>query len=223
MSFTIFFYIILIGDYMKQYEISNDGKVIGKVNIFSKNIDKELTNSLIESKDDTNFIKKTMGKQIYEIEYVVSDIDEIYDIVSKYIYDQDRIFEKVDEIKQYNNIKGIKKDTVIKLLVNEYELLKLNKLFNNLELNSVIKSKVYFIKNTCNENMLINKLNNIINNYNEYKNNSEYEFLTEEEKEKELNIFIRELDILIEEIEKNTNYKYGEDYIIPIKISNNKY
>lgn len=206
---------------MKQYEISNNDKVIGKVSIYNSNINKDLSNSLIESINGIEFKKKQSSKQIYEIEYKINNLDDLYDIISQYIYEQDKIFEKIEEIKIYNKIKSIKKSTIIKLPVYEFQLIKLNKSKINIDFYSLFLSKIHFIKNSTTDNALINNLNSIIDSYNEYKNNNEYEFLTEDEKEKEQKEFIERLDSLISKVEKISNNRYGEDYIIPIKISNN--
>ena len=62
------------------------------------------------------------------------------------------------------------------------------------------------------------KLDIIKNDYDNKKSSSTYEFLLEEEKENVLKDYLVSLDKLIKFIEDNTNYKYGIDYLISIKI-----
>lgn len=210
---------------MKEYEISINDKVLGKTKIYKENIKEDIKNTLIESKNGLAY-KKINNKdlQTYEITYTISDIDELFDIVSKYIYDNELIFENIEKIKEYNNIKTIKKDTKVNIVIPEIYLNKLNISKTNIDYNSLLNSKVHFIKNTINKlnnNDLINSINEIIVEYNNFKKSNEYEFLTEEEKEQKINNFIKRVDIIISYIENNTDYKYGLDYIIPIKISNN--
>ena len=129
-------------------------------------------------------------------------------------------------ITYYNNIKNIKKGTKINILVPLIYLQKLGFSKDDIDLQSLFLSKVYFVKETITSlknNVLVENLNNLINQYNNYINNNEYEFLTDEEKEENIHKYINKIDKFIEEIEYNTNYKYGKDYIVPIKISNNKF
>lgn len=206
---------------MKQYEISSGDKVLGKVNIYTSNIEDEFNNTLIESNNGLNYETiNSSNSQTYEIEYNINDIDELFDIVSKYIYDNNKIFETIEEIKKYNNIKHIKKDTYIKIIVSETNLHKLNKTLNDVDLNSLLSSKIYFIKNSTNNNELLTNLNNIINDYNNYINSNEYEFYDYDEKKEHINNYINKLDKIIEYIETNTNYKFGRNFITPIKINN---
>lgn len=212
---------------MKEYEISSNNKVLGKVNIFSDNIKNDLNNSLIVSEIDLYYEKlKINSFQKYEIEYVINDIDELFNIVSKYIYDKNKVFESIEEIKKYNNIKNIKKGTKINILVPLIYLQKLGFSKDDIDLQSLFLSKVYFVKETITnlkKDNYIDNLNNLINQYNNYINSNEYEFLTYDEKEENIKNYINKIDKFIEEIEYNTNYKYGKDYIVPIKISNNKF
>lgn len=206
---------------MRQYEISKSNKVLGKVNIYTSNLEDKFNNTLIESNNGLNYETiNSSNSQTYEVEYNINDIDELFDIISKYIYDNNKIFETIEEIKKYNDIKHIKKDTCIKIIVTETNLHKLNKTLNDIDLNSLLSSKVYFIKNSTNNNELLINLNNIINDYNNYINSNEYEFCDYDEKKEHINKYINKLDKIIEYIETNTNYKFGRNFIMPIKISN---
>lgn len=210
---------------MKEYEISVSDKVLGKVNVFNVNIKINLSNSLIESNGGLSFESiDRINYQTYEIEVNVNNIDDLYDIVSLYIYENDKVFEKIEEIKNYNNIKTIKKDTNIKIVVPEIYLKKLNKSKNDIDLNSLMYSKIHFIKNTIitlNDNDMLESLNEIIKEYNNYLNSNEYEFLTDDERKDIIYKYLNRVDVIIDYIEENTNFKYGKDYVIPIKISNN--
>jgi len=212
---------------MKEYEISNNDKILGKVNIFNDNINADLSNSLIESKDGFSYESIKLNEyQTYELEYIVNNIDDLFNIVSKYIYDNNEVFDKIEEIKKYNDINIIKKNTKIKIVVPEIYLKELGLSKNDIDLQSLFLSKVYFVKETITSLkniVLIENLNNMINQYNNYINSNEYEFLTDEEKEENIKKYIKKIDKFIDEIEYNTNYKYGKDYIVPIKISNNKF
>lgn len=208
---------------MKEYEISVSDKVIGKVNIYKENINKELNSSLIESNKGMSF-KKIDEKdyQTYELEYTVNNIDDLFDIVSKYIYDKTKVFDMIEDIKKYNNIKSIKKNTNIKIIVPEIYLSKLNKSKEDINLNSMFLSKIHFIKSvmsTLNNIELIDKLNNIIKDYNTYINSSEYEFYDFDEIKNNINAFLKRLDEIINYIESKSNFMYGKNYIIPIKIN----
>lgn len=209
---------------MKEYEISNNNKVLGKVNIYNDNINKDLINSLIETNSGLNYETISIDNmQTYEIEYIVNDIDELFDIISKYIFDNDKVFEEIEKIKEYNDIKTIKKETKIKLVVPELYLNKLNKSKEDVDTNSILISKVHFIKNVLNNinnNDITLKLNNIINEYNGFIHSNEYEFLEMEEKENNINKYIKTLNELINQIETETQYRYTKDFILPIKLNN---
>lgn len=209
---------------MKEYEISNNNKVLGKVNIYNDNINKDLINSLIETNSGLNYETISIDNmQTYEIEYIVNDIDELFDIISKYIFDNDKVFEEIEKIKEYNDIKTIKKETKIKLVVPELYLNKLNKSKEDVDTNSILVSKVHFLKNVLNNinnNDITLKLNNIINEYNGFIHSNEYEFLEMEEKEDFINKYIKTLNELINQIETETQYRYTKDFILPIKINN---
>lgn len=207
---------------MKQYEITNNGKFIGTVNVHKENIKDNIKNSIIETTTNMSY-KYNNNSQTYELTFVVNDVDELYDIVSKYIYENDKIFQTIEEIKKYNNISSIKKNTKISIILPEKYLSNFNKTKSDIDLNSLLNSKIHFVKQILQNNNLNNittNINNIINEYNSYINSNEYEFYTDIEKEEKVRTFITSVDKLIFNIEENTNYKYGENYIIPIKIKN---
>lgn len=208
---------------MKQYEISNNGVFLGTINVQEYNINKTLKNTIIETKTNTSY-KLNNTNQTYELTFLVNNIDELYDIVSKYISKHDKIFEEIEEIKKANKITSIKKDTIITITVSEPILLKFNKTKNDVDLNSLLNSKIHFVRKVLQNNQLDNittNINNIINEYNSYINSNEYEFFTDIEKEEKIRTFITGVDKLISNIEENTNYKYGKNYIVPIKIQMN--
>ena len=66
---------------------------------------------------------------------------------------------------------------------------------------------------------MMDELNLIINSYNEKKKDNMYDFLEDDEKKKVLNEYIEKLDNIIENLEENTLYKYGVDFVIPIKLN----
>lgn len=207
---------------MKQYEITNNGKFIGTVNVHKENIKDNIKNSIIETTTNMSY-KYNNNSQTYQLTFVVNDVDELYDIVSKYIYENDKIFQTIEEIKKYNNISSIKKNTMISIILPEKYLSNFNKTKSDIDLNSLLNSKIHFVKQILQNNNLNNistNINNIINEYNNYINSNEYEFYTDIEKEEKVRTFITSVDKLIFNIEQNTNYKYGENYIIPIKIKN---
>ena len=205
---------------MKQYEISNDGKYIGKINLHKENIKDNIKNTIIETPTNLTF-KFDKTEQTYELSFTVNDIDELYDIVSKYINENDKIFETIEELKKYNNISSIKSNTNINIIIPEIYLSNFNKTKKDYELHSLFNSKVHFIKKVIenkNEETIANDLNNIITEYNNYITSNEYEFFTDIEKEESIRNFITKVDKIIYNIEQNTNYKYGINFIVPIKI-----
>lgn len=209
---------------MKEYEISYNNKIKGKVKLFNNNLNKNIKNSLITTKNNIkyNIINHNTELQQYEVTFTINEIDDLYDIVSKYKYNEKDIFNELDKIKEYNNIKNIKKNTNIKIIISEIHLNNFNISKNNIDLESLFKSKIYFIKKVLENNQIENiltNLNTIINNYNNFKYNNEYQFLTEEEIENKINEYINNINKLIEIIENNTKYKYGKDFIYPIKIN----
>lgn len=205
---------------MQEYEISNNNKVLGKIKIYN-NINDNLNNSIII--DNKNFkkiiLKNNNILQTYIVSVNINSDDDLYDILNKY-YDGD-IFEKINEIKKYNNLKNIKNNTNINIII-DYKILNIfNKNLNDINLDSLIESKIKFIKNvnkTLHNVNMIDELNLIISSYNEKKKDSIYDFLEDDEKKKILNEYIVKLDNMIENLEENTIYKYGVDFVIPIKL-----
>lgn len=205
---------------MKEYEIYDNNIRLGIVKLYENNISNNINNSIIEdNKMFRNIIFNKGNKQTYLVSINVNDIDELYDIVSK--YNIDNVYEEIDNIKKYNNIKSIKKNTKLDIIVKENDLYLFNKSIKDINIDSLINSKIYFIDNVIDDANLVSikdKLDIIKNNYNNKKSSSTYEFLLEEEKENVLKDYLVSLDKLIKFIEDNTNYKYGIDYVISIKI-----
>ena len=205
---------------MKQYEISNNGRFIGTINVQEYNIKDTIKNTIIETSTNKSY-KFNNTNQTYKLTFLVNNIDELYDIVSKYIYENDKIFEEIEEIKKDNKISTIKRDTIINITIPEPILSNFNKSKNDVDLNSLLNSKIHFVRQVLQNNQLDDitiNINNIINEYNNLINSNEYEFFTDIEKEEKVRSFITSVDKLIYNIEENTNYKYGENYIVPIKI-----
>ena len=206
---------------MQEYEISNNNKILGKIKTYN-NINDNLNNSIII--DNKNFkkiiLKNNNILQTYIVSVNINSDDDLYDILNKY-YDGD-IFEKINEIKKYNNLKNIKNNTNINIII-DYKILNIfNKNLNDINLDSLIESKIIFIKNvnkTLHNVNMIDELNLIISSYNEKKKDSMYDFLEDDEKKKILNEYIEKLDSMIENLEENTIYKYGVDFVIPIKLN----
>ncbi len=205
---------------MKEYEIYDNNIRLGIVKLYENNISNNINNSIIEdNKMFRNIIVNKGNKQTYLVSINVNDIDELYDVVSK--YNSDNVYEEIDNIKKYNNIKSIKKNTKLDIIVKENDLYLFNKSIKDINIDSLINSKIYFIDNVIDDANLVSikdKLDIIKNNYNNKKSSSTYEFLLEEEKENVLKDYLVSLDKLIKFIEDNTNYKYGIDYVISIKI-----
>lgn len=205
---------------MKEYEIYDNNIRLGIVKLYENNISNNINNSIIEdNKMFRNIIFNKGNKQTYLVSINVNDIDELYDVVSK--YNIDNVYEEIDNIKKYNNIKSIKKNTKLDIIVKENDLYLFNKSIKDINIDSLINSKIYFIDNVIDDANLVSikdKLDIIKNDYNNKKSNSTYEFLLEEEKENVLKDYLVSLDKLIKFIEDNTNYKYGIDYVISIKI-----
>lgn len=205
---------------MKEYEIYDNNIRLGIVKLYENNISNNINNSIIEdNKMFRNIIFNKSNKQTYLVSIIVNDIDELYDVVSK--YNIDNVYEEIDNIKKYNNIKSIKKNTKLDIIVKENDLYLFNKSIKDINIDSLINSKIYFIDNVIDDANLVSikdKVDIIKNNYNDKKSSSTYEFLLEEEKENVLKDYLVSLDKLIKFIEDNTNYKYGIDYVISIKI-----
>lgn len=205
---------------MKEYEIYDNNIRLGIVKLYENNISNNINNSIIEdNKMFRNIIFNKDNKQTYLVSINVNDIDELYDVVSK--YNIDNVYEEIDNIKKYNNIKSIKKNTKLDIIVKENDLYLFNKSIKDINIDSLINSKIYFIDNVIDDANLVSikdKLDIIKNDYDNKKSSSTYEFLLEEEKENVLKDYLVSLDKLIKFIEDNTNYKYGIDYVISIKI-----
>lgn len=205
---------------MKEYEIYDNNIRLGTVKLYENNISNNINNSIIEdNKMFRNIIFNKSNKQTYLVSIIVNDMDELYDVVSK--YNIDNVYEEIDNIKKYNNIKSIKKNTKLDIIVKENDLYLFNKSIKDINIDSLINSKIYFIDNVIDDANLVSikdKVDIIKNNYDNKKSSSTYEFLLEEEKENVLKDYLVSLDKLIKFIEDNTNYKYGIDYVISIKI-----
>lgn len=196
---------------MIDYEISNNNVILGNVHIFKNNIKNNFDNSIINYTTTQKYKFNEFNLQTYIINVTINDIDDLYDIISK--YKKDKIFEEIDKIKEYNNIKTIKKNTKLDIVIKK-QYLKYFK-YESINKESVLESKLYFIKNTLD----LEKYQNILNEYNSYKNNSLYEFMTDEEKNNKLDTLIKNIDEIIKKVETNTTYKYGIDYIKPIRLN----
>ena len=205
---------------MKEYEIYDNNIRLGTVKLYENNKSNNINNSIIEdNKMFRNIIFNKDNKQTYLVSIIVNDIDELYDVVSK--YNIDNVYEEIDNIKKYNNIKSIKKNTKLDIIVKENDLYLFNKSIKDINIDSLINSKIYFIDNVIDDANLVSikdKLDIIKNDYDNKKSSSTYEFLLEEEKENVLKDYLVSLDKLIKFIEDNTNYRYGIDYVISIKI-----
>ncbi len=205
---------------MKEYEIYDNNVRLGIVKLYENNISNNINNSIIEdNKMFRNIIFNKGNKQTYLVTINVNDMDELYDVVSK--YNSDNVYEEIDNIKKYNNIKSIRKNTKLDIIVKENDLYLFNKSIKDINIDSLINSKIYFIDNVIDDANLVSikdKLDIIKNDYDNKKSSSTYEFLLEEEKENVLKDYLVSLDKLIKFIEDNTNYKYGIDYVISIKI-----
>lgn len=196
---------------MIDYEISNNNVILGNVHIFKNNIKNNFDNSIINYTTTQKYKFNEFNLQTYIINVTINDIDDLYDIISK--YKKDKIFEEIDKIKEYNNIKTIKKNTKLDIIIKK-QYLKYFK-YESINKESVLESKLYFIKNTLD----LEKYQNILNEYNSYKNNTLYEFMTDEEKNNKLDELIKNIDEIIKKVETYTTYKYGIDYIKPIRLN----
>ena len=164
---------------MKEYEIYDNNIRLGIVKLYENNISNNINNSIIEdNKMFRNIIFNKNNKQTYLVSINVNDIDELYDAVSK--YNSDNVYEEIDNIKKYNNIKSIKKNTKLDIIVKENDLYLFNKSIKDINIDSLINSKIYFIDNVIDDANLVSikdKLDIIKNNYNNKKSSSTYEFL----------------------------------------------
>ena len=164
---------------MRDYEMFDGDIKTGTINIYWDNINKDCKDSIIRSDDGNKYRAVSIDDNIqkYEIEFVIDDVDDIFDIVSKYISDDSLKFKEIDKIKNYNNIKNVKKDQSIKLLIPSSYLKYFNKSLKDVDKNSIINSKIYFIKNVCDSNKMDDirsELNNIISYFNSIINSNEY-------------------------------------------------
>lgn len=207
---------------MKDYEIYNGGKLVGLVNMNEKKKGDIYKNSIIESNAGLKYKKINVNNnQKYELEFIINNVDDLYDIVKIYINDDKKIFDEIEVIKKYNDIKNIKKGQIIKLYVTMPILKYFNKSISDVDKNSLINSKIYFITKVSDANKdsdLKNRLDIIINDFKNIINSEEYSFYDEKEKNKLINKAIGLLDNIIKEIESSTNYIYGEEFIVPLKI-----
>ena len=204
---------------MQEYEILNNNKVLGKVKIYSDKYNSLNNSIIINNIDYKKIVLKHDNLQTYIINVVVDDIDFLYDIVSKYCNSD--IYKEIDKIKKYNKIKNIKKGTNINLILDKKSLKIFNKKISDVNIESLIESKIYYVENVVNNidlPIIKNKIDILKDNYYKKISDSTYEFLLEEEKKSLLNNYNKCLNELIDYIDNNTNYKYGNDFVKSIKI-----
>lgn len=204
---------------MQEYEILNNNKVLGKVKIYSDKYNSLNNSIIINNIDYKKIVLKHDNLQTYIINVVVDDIDFLYDIVSKYCNSD--IYKEIDKIKKYNKIKNIKKDTNINLILDKKSLKIFNKKISDVNIESLIESKIYYVENVVNNidlPIIKNKIDILKDNYYKKISDSTYEFLLEEEKKSLLNNYNKCLNELIDYIDNNTDYKYGNDFVKSIKI-----
>ena len=204
---------------MQEYEILNNNKELGKVKIYSDKYNSLNNSIIINNIDYKKIVLKHDNLQTYIINVVVDDIDFLYDIVSKYCNSD--IYKEIDKIKKYNKIKNIKKDTNINLILDKKSLKIFNKKISDVNIESLIESKIYYVENVVNNidlPIIKNKIDILKDNYYKKISDSTYEFLLEEEKKSLLNNYNKCLNELIDYIDNNTNYKYGNDFVKSIKI-----
>lgn len=204
---------------MQEYEISNNNKVLGKVKIYSDRYNSLNNSIIINNIDYKKIVLKHDNLQTYIINVVVDDDDLLYDIVSKYCNSD--IYKEIDKIKRYNKIKNIKKGTNINLILDKKLLKIFNKKISDVNIESLIESKIYYIENVVNNidlPIIKNKIDILKDNYYKKISDSTFEFLLEEEKKSLLNNYNKCLNELIDYIDNNTNYKYGNDFVKSIKI-----
>lgn len=209
---------------MQDYEMYDGDTKKGIINIYWDNINSKFKNGIIDSTNDKKFrvVSVDEDSQKYEMSFDINDIDDIYEIVSKYVSDDKDRFQEIDKIKEYNNIKTIKKPMTIKLLLHKSYLKYFNKSLKNVDKNSVVSSKIFFIKKVCELNKLDdikNKLNNEIKYFNNIISSNEYAFYENTEKDIVVNKAIEKLNKLINEIEEVTEYRYGKHFVTSIKIN----
>jgi len=129
---------------MKDYEMYDGEEKKGTINIFWDNVTLKHKSSIIESIEDKKYkiVDINDDGQKYELYFNINDIDDIYDIVSKYISDDKQRFIEIDKIKELNNIKNIKKTQSIKILLPKNYLKFFNKSIKDLDKNSIINYKI---------------------------------------------------------------------------------
>ena len=202
---------------MNEYEININNENIGNIKIYNS-ID---SNVFIESKKNCKYrLLMENEQQTYIIKIKVDNVDELYDNIS--IFNKSDVFSMIDDIKNMNNIKNIKKDTILDIIVPKKFLKYFNYDIKKIDLNSLFYSKINFLKGVLNELNIYNlkkELNNIIVSYNEFKNSSEYEFLTDDEKNKVIIKYIKNTDKIIDYIELNTDRRFGCDFVTPIRVN----
>ena len=209
---------------MQDYEMYDGDIKKGIINIYWDNIDNKHKKGLIDSTKGKKYkiVNINEDLQKYELNFEVNDIDDIYDIVSKYIADDKDRFQEIDKIKEYNKIKNIKKPITIKILLHKSYLKYFNKSLKDIDKNSLINSKIVFIKKVCELNKLEdikNKLNNEIKYFNNIISSNEYAFYENSEKNIVINKAIEKLNKIINEIEDITEYRYGKHFITNLKIN----
>ena len=97
-----------------------------------------------------------------------------------------------------------------------------NKSLKDIDKNSLINSKIVFIKKVCELNKLEDiktKLNNEIKYFNNIISSNEYAFYENSEKNIVINKAIEKLNKIIIEIEDITEYRYGKHFITNLKIN----
>lgn len=209
---------------MKNYEMYDGDNKKGTIKVYWDNINNKNKTSIIETDKDKKYkiVSVDEDGQKYEISLLVNNVDDLYDIVKKYVEDDKKRFEEIDKIKEYNNIKHIKKEETIKVLL-PYEYLKyFNKKDSDIDKNSIINSKIYFIKKASEKDKLeeIKKeLNIIIEYFNNIINSNEYGFYEEKEKNNFQDKALKELDNIIKKVEETTNYIYGKQFLVNIKVN----
>jgi len=208
---------------MQDYEMYNNNIKQGVISIFWDNINNNYKDTIIDSKKNNKYkVVSFDDSQKYELSFIIDNIDDIYDIVSKYITKDKERFNEIDKIKEYNKIKTIKKSQIIKIIIPATFLKYFNKTLKNIDKNSLINSKIYFIKKVSEKNNLTeikNRLNKIIDYFNNIINSNEYAFYDDSEKENFANNAIDKLNKLINDIEFNSEYRYGKDFLVNIKIN----
>ena len=201
---------------MKDYEMYDNDTKLGIINIYWENINNKYKNSII----------KSISGVSYEFLEKLDNKDDLYDIVSKYINEDKNRFVEIDKIKKFNNIKKIKKNQIIKIIVVEDMLKCFNLKKEDIDLNSLINAKIYFINKVCEKNSKLkdikNTLDKIIDNFKNIINSEKYVFYLDNEKDKVRHKALNMLNDLIAIVENKTSYKFGKQFSVPLKINANK-